>query len=66
VGKKAPYATKKNAGLSPIPHKRIAMGIKAIGGTGRKISKNGVIIILTNRNLAQQKPKTIAIKEPIT
>jgi hypothetical protein len=60
IVKSAAIIVKNTAGPCPIPNQRIAKGIHAIGGIGRKKLKNGKRKFREVRFSAIQKPKGIA------
>jgi len=65
MGKKAPMNIKKTAGLNPSPNHNIAIGIHAIGGIGRKISKIGSARLSATFDQPIEMPKGIAIAAAI-
>jgi hypothetical protein len=65
IGKKHPKKMIKTEDLNPIPNQRIARGIQAKGGTGRRTSISGVTDSLSDLDHPMIIPRGIASRAAI-
>ena len=65
TGKKAPSAMRKKAGGLPRPNQRMASGMKAMGGMGRRIWSSGLKSWLTQSFAPMSRPSGSASPAPM-